>query len=56
MAMDKTFRFGLQVSHAMLRLTEANKNTLKVRSQKLTQSQHIAKHGQARATRYTLAV
>jgi len=38
------------------RLTGANKNTLKVRLRELTQSQHIAKHGQARATRYTLAV
>jgi Fic family protein len=37
------------------RLTGANKNTLKVRLRELT-SGHITKHGQARATRYALAV
>jgi Fic family protein len=37
------------------RLTGANKNTIKVRLRELTQSGQIAKHGQARATRYTLA-
>jgi Fic family protein len=36
------------------RLTGANKNTLKVRLRELTQARQIAKHGQARATRYTL--
>lgn len=36
------------------RLTGANKNTLKVRLRELTQAGQIAKHGQARATRYTL--
>ncbi len=35
-------------------LTGANKNTLKVRLRELTQSQLIARHGQARATWYTL--
>ena len=38
------------------RLTGANKNTLKVRLRELTQARQIAKHGQARATRYTLAL
>ena len=38
------------------RLTGANKSTLKVRLRELTQARHIARHGQARATRYTLAV
>lgn len=38
------------------RLTGANKNTLKVRLRELTQGGQIAKHGQARATRYTRAV
>lgn len=38
------------------RLTGANKNTLKVRLRELTQGGQITKHGQARATRYTLAV
>jgi Fic family protein len=36
------------------RLTGANKNTIKVRLRELTESEHIAKHGQARATWYTL--
>lgn len=36
------------------KLTGANKNTLKVRLRELTQSQHIARHGHARATWYTL--
>lgn len=36
------------------RLTGTNKNTLKVRLRELTKSQHIAKHGQARATWYAL--
>ncbi|HEY3134894.1 MAG TPA: DUF977 family protein [Blastocatellia bacterium] len=36
------------------RLTGANKNTIKVRLRELTRSGQIAKHGQARATRYTL--
>jgi Fic family protein len=36
------------------RLTGANKNTLKVRLRELTQAGQIAKHGQARATRYAL--
>lgn len=36
------------------RLTEANRNTLKVRLRELTQAQRIAKHGQARATWYAL--
>lgn len=40
----------------LARLTGANKNTLKVRLRELTQAGQIAKHGQARATRYTLAV
>jgi Fic family protein len=38
------------------RLTGANKNTLKVRLRELTKAGQIARHGQARATRYTLAV
>jgi Fic family protein len=38
------------------RLTRANKNTLKVRLRELTRAGQIAKHGQARATRYTLAL
>jgi Fic family protein len=38
------------------RLTGANKNTLKVRLRELSQAEQIVKHGQARATRYTLAV
>ena len=38
------------------RLTGANKNTLKVRLRELTQAEQISKHGQARATRYMLAV
>lgn len=38
------------------RLTGANKNTLKVRLRELRQAEQIAKHGQARATRYTLAL
>ena len=38
------------------RLTGANKNTLKVRLRELTQAGQIVKHGQARATRYALAV
>lgn len=38
------------------RLTGANRNTLKVRLRELTQAGHIAKHGQARATRYSLSV
>jgi len=37
------------------RLTGASKNTLKVRLRELTQSQHIAKHGRARATWYTFS-
>jgi Fic family protein len=37
------------------RLTGANKNTIKVRLRELTRSGRIAKHGQARATSYTLA-
>ena len=37
------------------RLTGANKNTLKVRLRELTQAGQIAKHGQARATGYTLS-
>ncbi len=36
------------------RLTGANKNTLKLRLRELTRPELIAKHGQARATRYTL--
>lgn len=36
------------------RLTGANKNTLKVRLRELTQAQQISKHGQARATWYSL--
>jgi Fic family protein len=36
------------------RLTGANKNTLKVRLRELTQAGQIARHGRARATRYTL--
>jgi Fic family protein len=36
------------------RLTGANKNTLKVRLRELTEARHIARHGQARATWYTL--
>ncbi len=36
------------------RLTEANKNTLKVRLRELTQAGRIAKHGQGRATWYAL--
>lgn len=40
----------------LARLTGANKNTLKVRLRELTRDGQIAKHGQARATRYTLAV
>ena len=36
------------------RLTGANKNTLKVRLRELTRAGQIAKHGQARATRYVL--
>lgn len=36
------------------RLTGANRNTLKVRLRELTQTQRIAKHGQARATWYAL--
>ena len=36
------------------RLTEANRNTLKVRLRELTQAQQIAKHGQARATWYSV--
>lgn len=36
------------------RLTEANRNTLKVRLRELTQAGQIAKHGQARATWYAL--
>lgn len=36
------------------RLTEANRNTLKVRLRELTQAEQIMKHGQARATCYSL--
>lgn len=36
------------------RLTGANRNTLKLRLRELTQAGQISKHGQARATRYTL--
>lgn len=36
------------------RLTKANRNTLKVRLRELTQAEQIAKHGQGRATWYTL--
>lgn len=36
------------------RLTDANRNTLKVRLRELTQTGHIEKHGQARATWYAL--
>jgi Fic family protein len=36
------------------RLTGANRNTLKVRLRELTQAGQIAKHGQARATGYSL--
>jgi len=35
-------------------LTGANKNTLKVRLREMTLDQHVAKHGRARATWYTL--
>jgi Fic family protein len=38
------------------RLTGANKNTLKVRLRELTEAGQIARHGQARATTYTLVV
>ena len=40
----------------LARLTGANKNTLKVRLRELTQAGQIARHGQARATRYTIAI
>ena len=36
------------------RLTEANRNTLKVQLRELTQAGQIEKHGQARATWYSL--
>ncbi|HYE75862.1 MAG TPA: Fic family protein [Blastocatellia bacterium] len=36
------------------RLTEANRNTLKVRLRELTRAKQITKHGQARATWYAL--
>lgn len=36
------------------RLTEANRNILKVRLRELVQAEQIAKHGQARATWYSL--
>lgn len=36
------------------RLTEANRNTLKLRLRELTQAEQISKHGQGRATWYTL--
>jgi predicted transcriptional regulator len=35
------------------RLTEANRNTLKLGLRELTQAELIAKHGQGRATWYT---
>jgi Fic family protein len=35
-------------------LTGANRNTLKLRLRELAQARHIARHGRARATRYTL--
>jgi hypothetical protein len=35
------------------RLTEANRNTLKVRLHELAQAEQIAKYGQARATWYS---
>jgi Fic family protein len=38
------------------RLTGANRNTLKLRLRELTQAQQISKHGQARATWYTLII
>jgi predicted transcriptional regulator len=38
----------------MERLTEANRNTLKVRLRELTQAGQIAKYGQAQATWYSL--
>jgi len=38
------------------RLTGANKNTLKVRLRELTKDGQITKHGQARATRYSVLV
>jgi Fic family protein len=37
------------------RLTGANRNTLKVRLRELIEANHIARHGKARATWYTLA-
>lgn len=38
------------------RLTGANRNTLKLRVRELTQAEQISKHGQGRATWYTLQV
>lgn len=36
------------------RLTGANRNTLKVRLRELVEANHIARHGKARATNYTI--